>query len=338
MLVSRTDAPRVALVVVALGRTPRLVACLTSLIEHRSRTPFSITCVVNPVGTGLEATDDEPDLGRLPVDVIELEVNLGWAGGLHTGRAALSSEFFVWIQDDMVVAEGWLDALVAAAEANPDAGAFGSSQVDEHGVVSPFNAGTAEPVDDIDRWNDTDTSVSGLPSEPTRYDWVTSKGLLVRTAAWDDVGGTDPALFPLNHVDKDFCSHLRVHGWAVMLVPDAHLRHRGDQSAPGMLREFLSGWQHPRLTRRWSGPLRELGSGAARVVEHECTRERADDVEHWVARESTRLLVAFGRWSEARRRHDHEQLVRAAAEAEAVRRTLSWRITAPLRALRRLTP
>lgn len=343
MLVGHSEAPRVTLVVVALGRTERLEECLTSLVAHASRTPFSIVCVINPLGPGDDEGDRaQPASGEFALDapaihLVELDVNLGWAGGLHAGRAAVSpsSEFIAWIQDDMVVADGWLDALVTAADENPAVGAFGSSQVDEAGVISVFNAGRAEPVDNMDRWNATDQTAGGLPAAVTRYDWVTSKGLLTRTAAWDDVGGPDPALFPLNHVDKDYCSHLRVHGWAVALVPDAHLRHRGNQSAPGPLREFLSDWQLPRLTRRWAGPLTELGAGGVRVVAHDCTRERTIDVEHWVARESSRIVVGFARWAESRRRHDHALLLSASADALAIRRTLSWRITAPLRAARR---
>lgn len=335
MLVALPESPRVTLVVVALGRTPRLTERLASLVAHTSATPFAIVCVVNPVGTGLDEQAGPDDLGELGIEFIDLEVNLGWGGGLHVGHAATSSDLLAWVQEDMVVSDGWLDALVGAADAEPDVGAFGSAQVDETGAIALFNAGRAEPVDDLDRWNDTDETAAGLPQQVSRYDWVTSKGLLTRSSAWDEVGGTDPALFPLNHVDKDYCSHLRVHGWSVALVPTAHLRHRGNQSAPGLLREFLSEWQCPRLTRRWAGPLAELGTGAVGVIEHECTRERAADVEHWVARESSRFVVAFGRWAERRRRHSDEQLHRATVEAEAVRRTLSWRITSPLRAVRR---
>lgn len=305
-------------------------------------------CVVNPVGPDDldDATVHEAAGSRWSelIDVVELDVNLGWSGGLHAGRVRTVSEFLVWIQDDMVVADGWLDALVSAAETNRDVGAFGSAQVDERGVISLFNAGKSSPVGALDRWNDTDETASGLPNAVTRYDWITSKGMLTRASSWDDVGGPDPGLFPLNHVDKDYCSHLRVHGWAVALVPDAHLRHRGNQSAPGLLREFLGGWQHARLKHRWTEPLAAIGSGGVGIVDHDCTRERAAEVEHWVAREATRFVVDFGRWAETRRQHDEDQLEatradlsRAAADAVAVRQTLSWRITAPIRAVRRAT-
>lgn len=345
MLVASANNPRVTLIVVALGRTERLAECLASLTAHTSATPFGIVCVINPVGSGDEASPagvgGEPiglaDGIDARITVVQPAVNLGWPGGLHLGRRSSRSELIVWVQDDMVVTEGWLDALVAAADAAPDVGAFGSMLENAAGEVELFNAGWAEPVDDIDQWNTTDRTTSETVEEVTRFDWITSKGLLTRTVAWDAVGGPDPALFPLNHVDKDYCSHLRVHGWSVALVPGARLRHRGSQSAPSLLREFLSGWQHPRLTERWAEPLRSLQRAETGMIEHRCTRERADDVEGWVAREASRMLVDFSRWAERRRREAERRHLDLIDEVTAMRRTLSWRVTAPLRAARRLT-
>jgi hypothetical protein len=100
--------------------------------------------------------------------------------------------------------------------------------------------------------------------------------------------------------------------------------------------------------------------GGAAVVEHECTAERAADVEGWCAREALDIVVGFGRWAERTRRAEAEeaatllaerervireldegfrtaleQLAAVQAERDAMRRTWSWRLTAPLRALQR---
>ena len=349
MLVNIAESPRVTLIVVALGRTLRLNECITSLVSHESRTSFSIVCVINPISPispidPQSAVDAEGlALEAFDIQIVAPDVNLGWAGGLHAGRALAKSDLLVWVQDDMAVSDGWLDALVAAADENPHVGAFGSSQVDQQGTVSLYNAGRAVSADDFGQWNSTDETAQGLPDGVTRFDWITSKGLLTRSVAWDDVGGPDPALFPLNHVDKDYCTHLRVHGWAVALVPFAHIQHQGNQSSPGLLREFLPELQQPRLAKRWAGPLEALSATDARLVNHDCTRERAHDPERWVAREASRLVVSFARWAEARHREQQEELSRAVDalrhsrdELSATRSTLSWKVTAPLRTVRRI--
>ena len=335
---------RVTLVVVALGRTQRLVDCLTSLVEHESGVPFSIACVINPLDLQVEASIAS-GVESLGVRMVEPALNLGWAGGLHAGRQHVSTELFVWVQDDMVVLPGWLDALVAAADEHSDVGAFGSVRVDEAGAVQRFNGGRCVP-DDLLAWSSTDTSHLERPEGVSRLDWVTSKGLLVRTRAWDDVGGADPSLYPLTYVDLDTCSHLRAHGWGVALVGAATTLHGGDQSAPGMLRRYLNERLTPRVHERWSRVVAELPDGAARAVPHDCTRERAAEVEQWCAREAADIVVQFGRWAEREHRARVTALeVRggelsaglstALEQLEATRSTLSWRVTAPLRRLRR---
>lgn len=353
VLVNIAESPRVTLIVVALGRTLRLNECITSLVSHESRTSFSIVCVINPISPispidPQSAVDAEGlALEAFDIQIVAPDVNLGWAGGLHAGRALAKSDLLVWVQDDMVVLPGWLDALVTAADENPDVGAFGSVRLDTDGVVQLFNGGWAVP-DDLLRWSSTDTSQRQRPSGVTRLDWVTSRGLLVRTSVWDEVGGADPSLFPLTYVDLDFSTHVRAHGWGVALVAGATVWHAHNQSAPGLLREYLNDRLTPRVHERWSAVTAALPAGAAAQHPHDCTRDRAEDVEGWVSREATDIVVRFGRWAEQWRRSEFAELasVRAAldesqrdalgarGELDALRTSRSWRITAPFRALR----
>lgn len=332
MFIPAPGRARVDLAVVAYGVNERLTDCLASLVQHESSIGFTVTCVLNP-----ESPEELPP-PALPdgIRVVRPASNLGWAGGLHAAREGLDAEYLVWIQDDMVVLPGWLDALVAAADTHPDVAAFGSVGVDERGVPDAIAAGSAEPLDRIDEWNATDTTREHLPEAVTRYDWVTSKGMLARVSAWDEVGGTDPRLFPLNHVDKDYCSHLRCHGWGVALVPGARLHHAGSRSAPGELRQFLPGWQADRLNQRWAAPLGQLASGARPPVPHECASWRTlQDVELLAGREASIMLVPFSRVMSGRVRDSDAETRRILAEREALISTLSWRITTPLRAVRR---
>ncbi len=338
---SSSDAVRATLAVVALGVTARLGDCLRSLESHESTCAFDIVCVVNA-----ESPDAPLELSTLETEhprvrFVPSPVNLGWAGGLQLARRYAAGEYLVQVQDDMVVTPGWLDALVTAADAHHDIGAFGSLQVDEQGSARRFNAGFAEPPAEVRRWNDTDTTVENTPAEVTRFGWVTSKGMLARLSAWDDVGGPDPRLFPLNHVDKDYCSHLRAHGWAVALVPTANLVHQGNQSAPGLMRAFLSEWHADRLAQRWGEVLKQLPGSEARPLPHDCTRGRHERLEHEVAIEASTLAVAVGRWTQRRRvRQDaalesaRARTVKAEAEVVAMRSSLSWKLTSPLRRLR----
>ena len=299
---------RVSLGVVTLGRPDRLRGCLEALVAHPSRHDFTVVVVVNA---------DTPDGAAPPFDAPEgvllhpVPVNLGWAGGLHRARALVDAELLVWVQDDMLPEPGWLDALVDAADTHPGVGGFGAVRVDEDGLVVVHNAGRAEPPDAVERWNDTDATADAAPDAVTTYDWVTSKGFLTRAAAFDAVGGPDPRLWPLGHVDKDYCTHLRCHGIDVALVPEARLRHAGSLSAPAPFRAFLAQWREPWFNQRWAAAVSALTGHSSAVVDHPCAEWRsltADALTVASAAEASRMLVPASR-----------SLARAATELDAVR-------------------
>ncbi len=286
---------RVHLGVVTLGSPPRLADCLSALVAHVSRHDFVVSCLVNRDAM-------RPTPGRVPVpDGVLVErpsANVGWSGGLHLLRALSDSELFVWVQDDMLPEPHWLDALVEAADAHPDVAVFGALRVDEEGRVQPYSGGWARPPDQVDRWNETDTTAQATPTKVTRLDWVTSKGCLTRTRVFDEVGGPDPRLWPLNHVDKDYCTHVRCHGYAVALVPSARLRHAQSQSAPSSFRVFLNDWRDGWFDARWAGPVAALAARTEGTVSHPCAEWRTDEigrVESVSGREATSMLVAFAR-------------------------------------------
>ena len=293
---------RVHLGVVTLGTPARLRACLDALVDHRSRHDFVVSCLVNPA-TAVDPPD-QPDVPQ-GVHVERPGANLGWAGGLHRLRALSRGELFVWVQDDMTPLAGWLDALVDAADAHPEVGCFGALRVDEAGHVLLHNGGRAEPPDRVAQWNGSDTTARHPPTGFTTLDWVTSKGCLTRTAAFDEVSGPDPRLWPLNHVDKDYCTHLRAHGWDVALVPEARLLHLGSQSSPSAFREFLGGWRDGWFDARWGAAVAEMSGRSSAEVEHPCAEWRSlevDPVEAAATREAGRMTVPFSRHRAARTR------------------------------------
>lgn len=342
MIVPHEQSARATLAVVSLGRTAHLEKCFESLAAHESHTDFRVVWVNNSAGITTDEWSFEP-----PTEVltINLDTNLGWAGGLHVARANSTSEFLVWVQEDMEVQEGWLDALVEAADAHPEFAAFGSYARDRDGRPAGRAGGRATPHDSVAHWNDSDTTEVNPPTAVTSFDWITSKGMLARVSAWDAIGGADPRLFPLNHVDKDYCTHLRAHGYAVALVPAARLFHIGSQASPGPFRSFLAEWQEPRFNEQWGEIVRAM-EPAPGPVEHECapwrpnepsSRTTLEQVISAVGNEAAAMLVPFARWVNKFKVDEEAGRVwlMVAHESDLVREqfrsSASWKVTAPLR-------
>ncbi len=340
--VPRGVTAEVTLCVVAYGVHERLWTCLSSLVQHQSAASFDVVCVVNPDG------QDDPDASRVPpgIEVVQPNMNLGWAGGLHAARAVTNARYLAWIQDDCEVLPGWLDALLSAAMDHEDGAAFGVIAVDGNGVPSGHSGGRAWPPRDVGAWNDTDPTVGGvMPLSVEDRDWVTSKGLLVRTKAWDDVGGPSPRQYPLNHVDKEFSTHLRAHGWRVYVVPESNLLHMQGKSSPSLFRHFLAQWQADPFADQWGDVVERMASAGGGPVPHDCQgHPDLATVEAECGREATRMVVPLSRFAaqwvvdkEYLARRDIEVLAderdKAVQDLEMTLGSTSWRVTAPLRAV-----
>jgi GT2 family glycosyltransferase len=80
----------------------------------------------------------------------------------------------------------------------------------------------------------------GDGTAPRRVDWAGGAVLLLRTAAFRQVGGFDPRIF-LYGEDIDLCARLGRAGWQVWLVPVATARHEIAGSQGGVSARWIDG-------------------------------------------------------------------------------------------------
>ena len=190
------------------------------------------------------ASSDDPR-SALPADtrLVELDENLGFAGGAAVGARETSAPLLFFLNPDAVPAPGCLDALRACAEVRPDWGAWqalvllpGGARVNTRGNVVHFlgfgwAGGHDEPV-------------ASAPTAPVEVGFASGAALAVRRAAWDEVGGLDPAFFMYGE-DLDVSLRLRLAGWRVGIAPAARVEHDYD---------FAKGdykWFHLERNRWW---------------------------------------------------------------------------------------
>ena len=201
------------------------------------------------------------------VRLVESERNLGFGGAVNLVARATSSPWLVVANADVRVADGAVDALLAAAERDPGAGAVAPRLVlpdgaTQHSVFAfptvPFAllfalglAGDRLCVPG--RWN---------WRRARRVPWAIGAFLLVRRAAWDAAGGFDERQW-MYAEDLELGWRLRRAGWATRYEPRAVVHHESAAStsaAWGWMR--TERWQ--RATYAWV--LRRRGGVALRTV------------------------------------------------------------------------
>lgn len=370
MIVGLADAPDVVAVVPTLGgATERLRRCLTAVLASDTRARLAVVVVWN------DPRRPVPDLPG-PVTVLEPGVNLGFPGGLAQARsAAAPAARALWlVQDDVTPATDCLDALLARLDAADRPGVVAPVAIDERGLVpARSRGGVLDAAGGMDHWFPLEDVAPEQVDLGHRLDYVASSGSLVDLAAWDTVGGYDPGYWPLLWSDVDFCFRVGRAGRAAVLEPAARVEHVGNASTPGLLALHLGQANAARFARVFAGEpvapppvtadpalvatvARAAGTTAVDVagLGTRLLRERDERLAtltaaYDAATAERRALVAqsdvlLAERDAARAERDAlaAEVGRLGAELGAMRATVSWRVTAPLRAVqawrRRLRP
>jgi GT2 family glycosyltransferase len=253
-------SPRVSVIVLVTASTEHLRECLNALRRPGCRVE-SMEIVIVANGTPeaqleyLRSCDD--------IVLVVNEINVGFASGCNQAASVARGPLLLFLNDDSIVQEGCIEALVRACTSDPAIGAVGSR------IISPD--GTLEEAGSL-IWRDgSATHVGeGTPCNAGQYlhprwvDYASANGLLVLRTVWDEVGGFDERYFPAYFEDVDFCLSLGSRGYGTRYEPTAVLVHRGSQSSSTVYRNFLLTRNHLRLVEKWGQALERFDPAPAK--------------------------------------------------------------------------
>lgn len=216
---------RSTVVVVTWRGREHITACLDALATQTR--PHRTIVVDNASDDGtadlLAAHPSAPTVRRLAA-------NLGYAGGLAAVLDRVDTEFVAWLNDDAAPEPGWLASLEDALDAEPHAAAAGSVLLRADGSVQSAGVRLTRDGHGADL-----TGVAPAPpgSRAVEVFGFCGGAVLVRTAELRACGGV-PAHFFCYYEDTDTAWRLRLAGRAVVVVPEARVRHRhGASTRPG---------------------------------------------------------------------------------------------------------
>ncbi|MET0513070.1 MAG: glycosyltransferase [Thermoleophilaceae bacterium] len=270
-----SESPRASVLIAAFNPST-FGECLRSLAAHLPEAP---SCEVIATLNGPTDALLDSAAGVTGLRTVDTPVNLGLAAGANLARSRARGELMVLVQDDAEIESGWLETLVAAADAHPEAGAVG-------GMVT-WPGGERVQTAGLVLWNDCSHSEVGAGSHPDDWagsdpfavDYCSSSSLLVRTETWDAVGGLDDSFFPAGHVDADLAMRIRRANRAVLVEPRARSYHRRGASSTKPFKRFIAVRNAVLFRERWGAELARTQEppGERGAVEFERALGRADE-------------------------------------------------------------
>ena len=218
------DAPAVTLVVPTRGRAAYLEVTLDSLSRQRTGTPFELL-VVDDGATDTTPVVAERFGARLIRHGERRSLNAARNSALREARAGL----IAFVDDDVLVPPGWLDALVKGAARHPDAEAFGGPIRARFEGDSPRSCGREDPP----------ITTLDLGPEDLDAEMVWGANFALRLSAVERIGEFDETLDRGHGDEEDWLLRLRAAGGRIVYLADAGLEHRraaGDSGLRSLVR------------------------------------------------------------------------------------------------------
>ena len=167
------------------------------------------------------------------VRLIRLDRNYGFADGYNKALGQVDAEYFVLLNSDVEVTEGWLEPMLSLMEKNADVVACQPKILAYNNKTHFEYAGAAGGF--IDRYGypycrgrlfDSVEEDKGQYDSPCRVFWATGAAMMVRSAAFRKVGGLDGRFFA--HMEEiDLCWRLLARGGEIYAVPQSKVYHVG---------------------------------------------------------------------------------------------------------------
>lgn len=223
----------VSIAIVSYNTCDLLRRCLETVAESGTQRPCEIIVVDNASADGSPrmVAEEFPQ-----VRLVANSENLGYSRAVNEAIRGASGRYVLILNPDIEVIPGSIDALAQHMDENPGTGIAGGKLLNPDGTLQ-YSCRTFYTLSTLLHRRTVlgklfpnsrvvrDHLMLDWDHESEReVDWMLGACLMVRKEAITDVGLMDERFF-MYFEDVDWCYRMKQHGWRVIYVADAPMRH-----------------------------------------------------------------------------------------------------------------
>ncbi len=203
---------------------------------HRDRDLFGVPADevgIIVVDNGSEDGTSESIRERFPkVEIVRLETNRGFTGGIAAGVAASRAEMVLFLNNDAVVEPGWLEqSITSLRSADDDVLALAGRILDRTGSLADFLGGVMtfdghgfqpgfrKPLEEVQE-----------PKHGSEMLFACGGNMIVRRKPFIELGGFDDDYFAYLE-DVDLGWRAWIAGWRILYNSRATVRHKSSATS-----------------------------------------------------------------------------------------------------------
>ena len=233
LLIVNRELKKIAIVILNWNGADMMRRFLPSVV---SNSPEADIVVVDNGSTD----DSLPYLeAEMPeVRIVTLDKNYGFAEGYHRGLRQVEAEYYLLLNSDVEVHEGWLQPMLAYMDAHPEVAACQPKLLCQWAPEMFEYAGASGGFVDALGYPYCRGRLFGtVEKDLGQYDdivpvlWATGAALMIRSRDYWEVGGLDGRFFA-HQEEIDLCWRLRSRGRGIVCVPQSVAYHLGGGTLP----------------------------------------------------------------------------------------------------------
>ena len=219
---------RIAVVILNFNGAEMLRAFLPSVVDY---SPEAEVIVADNCSTDASAQVMREEFPA--VRYIQLEKNYGFADGYNRALAQVEAEYFLMLNSDVEVTQGWLAPMLEYMDSHPGVAACQPKLLSYKNKKEFEYAGACGGF--IDKYGypycrgrifDTVEEDKGQYDSVAELFWATGAALMIRAEDYRAAGGLDGTFFA--HMEEiDLCWRLRSRGRRIVCIPQSCVYHVG---------------------------------------------------------------------------------------------------------------